>query len=440
MRKTAFFLVVFVLILSLTLVSCKGIKVFELRDEPLTIAIGDRAKLPLTIKGYKDAPIILSSDPSILSIDGDYAVGVSVGTAIVTVTLGDVTKSITVEVITSYNEEYVNVSFVIEQPTGYDKIERFSTTISKKYYSTVVENTTQASLGDVPSPKFPDGYAFSGWCINQECTAKATFPYNLTTADVIFYGKWIIRDGTTANDPNIQLKYTFDEVEKTAKVTGFAYPEVPYETIVIPSTYQNQSTNTTYTVTAIADDAFKDNATLKSVTMPSIASIGNSAFENCPLLTKVSVDHNTLKSVGNRAFFGSGLIELVSEDKVVSVNEWQIETIGLDAFSGTTYMDNFTRVVRNAPIDGDYKATYLGFLHSGTYIAYDYDWMSDASKYADGYAKAITLTSLVVTKVSCTFAEQDIRLILVGYSTEDADRLKALFVAQGIAESNVVVK
>ncbi len=435
MKKTVFFLVVLLLIVAIALVGCNKTKSFELTSDSLTIAIGDDVKLPVKISGYKSYTAV-SADLDIATIADGYVTGVAEGKTTIDVTAGDTTKTLTVTVVTSYNQEYVQVEFRIPSPKNNANVELFSKTISKKCYTAVIG--TGAGC-DVPSPSIPDGYAFKGWYLNEDCTLSASFPYNLETNSVIFYGKWIIRDGSEENDVNIQLLYDeLDSKTKTATVKGLRYPDVPYETIVIPSTVTISSVQ--YTVTKIGAGAFDKMPYLTSVKMPSIVDIGESAFESCPNLKTVIADHTLLKSVGKHAFFESGLEELKSI-KVASAGDFSIESYGEDAFFGTKYIDGFTRSVRNLEIGGRLTATYLGFLHSGNYIAYDYEYMSDATRFDAGYSKTIALTNLTVNKVSCVFdQDNDIRVLLLGYNTADAERIKDLFVAQGIKAENVEIR
>ncbi len=440
MKKIVFFLVVLVLATSIALVACNKTKVFELTQEALTIAVGDTAKLPVKIEGYDDVTIT-SSDTNVVTVDGEYITGVDYGEATVNITADGVTLSVAVTVIISYNQNYLQVTFSIPAPANNTDVSDFSKVISKKYYTSVTQNKDGSASSDVPNPAIPNGYAFSGWCINQDCTVKATFPYELTTNNVNFYGKWIIRDGTQENDPNIQLKYTdLNPSEKTATIQGFLYPSVPYETIVIPSTATID--NVQYTVTKIADGAFCDHKYLKTVYMPSIANIGDEAFKNCTSLNTVTIDHLVLKSVGKQAFFDSGL-EYFKSTKVASDADWVIESFGTDAFYNTKYIDTKTRAISHVTFPGEDSATilYHGYLHGDTLVAYDYEHLSNTMYYSPGYAGAITFYNYPITKIACTFPpEHNVKIILLGYDTPTAEDLKNKFVAAGIKEENVEIR
>ena len=70
--------------------------------------------------------------------------------------------------------------------------------------------------------------------------------------------------------------------------------------LVIPSQVENGST--TYTVTKIEDEGFKQTNGMKTVSIPaSVTSIGNSAFQGCGSLLEVDMGVN-VTSIGTSAF------------------------------------------------------------------------------------------------------------------------------------------
>ena len=69
---------------------------------------------------------------------------------------------------------------------------------------------------------------------------------------------------------------------------------------------------TTYSVTSIGDEAFKNCSSLTSVTIPnSVTSIGYRAFSNCISLTSVNIP-NSVTSIGERAFSSCGSLTFVT--------------------------------------------------------------------------------------------------------------------------------
>ncbi len=99
-------------------------------------------------------------------------------------------------------------------------------------------------------------------------------------------------------DPNQYITYTYDDNNYTATVTGLSqqYSGV----LVIPGTVTHN--NATYTVTAIADNAFKDNTGLTSVDIAhTVETIGASAFSGCTGMTDLIIGRN-VKTIGKYAF------------------------------------------------------------------------------------------------------------------------------------------
>ena len=87
-----------------------------------------------------------------------------------------------------------------------------------------------------------------------------------------------------------------------------------------------------FSITAIADEAFRDCSTLTSVTIPtSITSIGRDAFRNCTNLTSIDIP-STVKTIDNNAFYGCNNI------KTLNFNTVAIET----AFAGITSLKNIS--------------------------------------------------------------------------------------------------
>ena len=77
----------------------------------------------------------------------------------------------------------------------------------------------------------------------------------------------------------------------------------------------------------IGNDAFKDNTTLTSITIPnSVTSIGNNAFSGCSSLASITIP-NSVTSIGNGAFYGCSSLASITIPNSVT-------TIGNSAFSG----------------------------------------------------------------------------------------------------------
>jgi len=99
-------------------------------------------------------------------------------------------------------------------------------------------------------------------------------------------------------DPNQYITYTYNNNDYTATVTGLS--QQYSGALVIPGTVTHN--DATYTVTAIADNAFKDNTGLTSVDIAhTVETIGEYAFMSCTSLTDLIIGRN-VKTIGKYAF------------------------------------------------------------------------------------------------------------------------------------------
>ena len=89
----------------------------------------------------------------------------------------------------------------------------------------------------------------------------------------------------------------------------------------IPETVTYQGT--TYSVTSIGNNAFRDCSSLTSITIPnSVTSIGNNAFENCSSFTSVTIP-NSVTSIGASAFQNcSSLTSVTIPNSVTSIGNY----------------------------------------------------------------------------------------------------------------------
>ncbi len=118
-------------------------------------------------------------------------------------------------------------------------------------------------------------------------------------------------DGTT-----VTLTYQNNSNPRYSNLSG---------NLTIPSTVTYSCTS--YAVTIIGDNAFRECSGLTSVTIPnSVTTIGNSAFYGCSGLTSVTIP-GSVTTIGSSAFSGcSGLTSVTIGNSVT--------TIGSEAFSG----------------------------------------------------------------------------------------------------------
>ena len=139
---------------------------------------------------------------------------------------------------------------------------------------------------------------------------KGTADYKITTAAGA--------DGTSARQPAVEYVAPTDKNVKS---------------VSIPATIT--AGGVTYKVTAIADNAFKNNKNLTSVKIGSnVVSIGKNAFYGCKKLQKVTIG-NGVTTIGASAFSGCSKLKTVTIGKDVT-------TIGDKAFYKCTSLTKIT--------------------------------------------------------------------------------------------------
>lgn len=133
-----------------------------------------------------------------------------------------------------------------------------------------------------------DGYSFGGWYLNENFTERITFPYSFSENTEI-YCRWFSDYGDEG--------FTFAD----GKVVGYDGDKTD---ITVPFRYLDEGGYTL--VTAVSENAFKDNVNLKKIVLPStVEIIEGGAFENCSSLEEISIaDGNFVKFIGDRAFYG----------------------------------------------------------------------------------------------------------------------------------------
>ncbi|MDD6069246.1 MAG: leucine-rich repeat domain-containing protein [Clostridiales bacterium] len=138
-------------------------------------------------------------------------------------------------------------------------------------------------------------------------------------------------EGTTLEDDSGKAIYEIviegDTVEYVSTISRST------ATVTIPSTVTID--NVTYKVTGIADDAFKNNKTVKKVVIgKNVTTIGNSAFSGAVKLKAVTIGAN-VTSIGDKAFYKcTALTKITIPSKVTK--------IGKSAFYGCKNLKNIT--------------------------------------------------------------------------------------------------
>ena len=131
--------------------------------------------------------------------------------------------------------------------------------------------------------------------------------------------------------------YNFESVGIYYDITGSNTVAVTYATgsynsysgnVTIPSTVTYNGT--TYTVTAIGNNAFRNCSGLTGVNIPgTVTSIGDNAFNSCSLLASVAIP-NGVETIGADAFAYAGLISVTIPNSM--------REIGNGAFSHESYL------------------------------------------------------------------------------------------------------
>ena len=146
----------------------------------------------------------------------------------------------------------------------------------------------------------------------------------------IIGAKAYAHDIEAPNDDGVIIYYNWinNNTELAVTYQGSSYSSYNDDysgNVVIPSTVVYQGT--TYNVTFIGGDAYKDCSGLTSITIPnSVTSIGDNAFMGCSGLTSVAFG-NGITSIGSCAFLNcSGLTSITIPNSVTFIDE--------SAFSG----------------------------------------------------------------------------------------------------------
>ena len=182
-------------------------------------------------------------------------------------------------------------------------------------------------------------------------SGKWTTLSNTDTAHfVIEWGPYVVDSAAAAQTKKDDVQYTYDTATKTATVTGWNNDSA---NIVINASYNG------YPVTAIAADAFKNNTTVQTITLPnSITTIGNNAFYGCTNLQDVNIP-NSVTSLGTYVFYGDSNLKSVSWTNKVT-------TIPAYTFYNCTKLDNISNIGKVTNID-DYAFAYCEKLTAFTY-------------------------------------------------------------------------
>ncbi len=145
------------------------------------------------------------------------------------------------------------------------------------------------------------------------------------------------------------LYYHLYTTDKTAWVTYELYSDANnykgLTTANIPASVSYSGT--TFSVTSIGGNAFRDCSSLTSVTIPnSVTSIGEWAFYNCSSLTSIEIP-NSVTSIEDAAFAGcSGLTSVTIPNSVTSIGNYAFT--GCSGLTSVTIPNSVTSIGRTA--------------------------------------------------------------------------------------------
>ena len=181
-----------------------------------------------------------------------------------------------------------------------------------------------------------EGYSFSGWSdIPSTMPAKdVTITGSFTQVDYEIEG---IKYEVSGNDVSI---IEADDTSGDVKISS---------TVVI--------NDKTYTVTSIANGAFKNNTKMTSVTIPnSVTSIGDNAFNGCSKLSEISIG-SAVTTIGSKAFANIKPVATTRGDDGLKISCYalSVPTTAADAFDNTP-IGNATLLVDDNFVSS-YKST-----------------------------------------------------------------------------------
>jgi hypothetical protein len=131
-----------------------------------------------------------------------------------------------------------------------------------------------------------------------------------------------LKVGETQDKGNFSYKVITDSTVEVVKLKNTKLTSVKIGNSVVLN-------GKTYKVTSVAANLFKNNKTVKKVTVgKNVTKIGNNAFSGCTSLKSVSINGKKLTSIGKKAF--NGCKNLTS----IKIKSTSLKTVGAKAFKG----------------------------------------------------------------------------------------------------------
>lgn len=142
---------------------------------------------------------------------------------------------------------------------------------------------------------------------------------NLSDTELWSYAGTVGSDGSSTKgeeapavkvDSETGSAYVPTETENNEKTVEYQSPTNGASTVVIPE--KVKINGTTYKVTSVSDNAFRNNKNIKKVIIGSnVKTIGKNAFRGCTNLQTVTIGKN-VKTIGENAFYGCSKLQTVN--------------------------------------------------------------------------------------------------------------------------------
>ena len=201
-----------------------------------------------------------------------------------------------------------------------------------------------ATITPEPAPT-KEGFTFSGW---------SDIPETMPAYDVTITGTFTQIDYVVG-----ETTYEIQNDEVSIKDGSNQSGDVEIQTTVV---INDQS----YTVTSIAENAFKGNSSITSVTIPnSITQIGANAFEGCTGLSEITIG-NGVATIGSKAFANivrtsNARSRATGTGLKVSCYSENVPSTASNAFENTPISNGTLLVEDNSVTDYKNSAPWSGF-------------------------------------------------------------------------------
>ena len=247
------------------------------------------------------------------------------------------TTTLTANPVEGYTIDY----WMVNNGTGNVRIDENEPTITITANTTIAAYFREVGNITVTIRKHPFASVANVEPCDDACQLDAGRPYTLTATSLMpddyeFWG-WIINGELVGRKYDNELTYTFTEnttidvwfapMGEEGSLNLLTYNEDSTIVTGIVQAYRNQVTSIVipenhepgHTVMAIAADAFRGCTSLESIYLqPTITSVGNYAFAECPALT--AIDLSSVTTLGTNVFEGcSALRDVTLSDQLTAL-------------------------------------------------------------------------------------------------------------------------